>query len=104
MFLPLTPPTAAAAVALQVVFRNYLVCKTLSANIDFGNLYKKRSRRKAEKKKTKRQRLRDIVAALGDDSDRPRGQKALKSRSILFGALYRCNAMPGCSDIKSLAH
>lgn len=80
---------------LQVVFTNYLVCKTLSANIDFGNLYaaeKKKGEKQKEYSKTakstrqcsreQRQQQQRQRAALGVDG-RPRGAEI---RSILFGA------------------
>lgn len=80
---------------LQVVFTNYLVCKTLSANIDFGNLYaaeKKKGEKQEEYNKTakstrqcsraQRQQQQRQRAALGVDG-RPRGAEI---RSILFGA------------------
>lgn len=92
---PLTPQKA----ALQVVFRNYLVCKTLSANIDFGNLYKKR-----QKKENKAAASTRHCSSIRRRQRLAKMPKGTKTGSILFGAHYHCNATLWCSDIKSLAH
>lgn len=77
---------------LQVVFTNYLVCKTLSANIDFGNLYA--AKNPTKKNQEKEQSLRDNVAAAAARRIRRRrqGKRQLKIRSILFGARARASA------------
>lgn len=75
---------------LQVVFTNYLVCKTLSANIDFGNLYA--AKNPTKKNQEKEQSLRDNVAAARRIRRRRQGKRQLKIRSILFGARARASA------------
>lgn len=88
--LPVLPHTGLLG-DLQVVFTNYLVCKTLSANIDFGNLYaaegKKGEKQEKYNKTAKstrqcsREQQQQQRAALGIDV-RPKGTEI---RSILFG-------------------